>query len=206
MRVELFATIVLSATGATLASPFLSFPPVGKPVPPPAQKHSQSKTPSKRIPLVVSQFDSAPDGFATQAIGFNGQLFSPIIVKRGEPLELAVENRLENDETGIHIHGLFQNGTNYYDGVPGITQCPIGVNRTFSQFISTERQHGTYWYHSHHKAQYAKGLRSPFIILDPENEPYTKEYDDEYIVMFNEWYHARTPSDLLDPCKSQWSK
>lgn len=87
-----------------------------------------------------------------------------------------------------------------YDGVHGVTQCPIAPGSTFEYHFKTDSQHGTYWYHSHYRAQYAKGLASPFIIRDPANEPYTNEYSHEYIVMLHEWYHPRNPRDLLEHC------
>ena len=38
--------------------------------------------------------------------------------------------------------------------------------------------------------QYPDGLRSPFIIRNP-NEPYT--YDDEIVITFSDWYHKEMP-------------
>jgi iron transport multicopper oxidase len=38
--------------------------------------------------------------------------------------------------------------------------------------------------------QYPDGLRSPFIIHDP-NDPYT--YDDEFVITFSDWYHDEVP-------------
>ena len=35
---------------------------------------------------------------------------------------------------------------------------------------------GTYWYHSHYKAQYCDGLRGPLVIYDPD-DPNTRLYD-----------------------------
>lgn len=49
-------------------------------------------------------------------------------------------------------------------------------------------QPGTYWYHSHHNAQYPDGLRGPLIVHDPKF-PYQKEVDHELILTLSDWYH-----------------
>ncbi|XP_068969054.1 uncharacterized protein [Bombus flavifrons] len=43
-----------------------------------------------------------------------------------------VENAATGMEVTIHWHGIFQNGFQYYDGVPYVTQCPIASSSTFS--------------------------------------------------------------------------
>jgi iron transport multicopper oxidase len=43
--------------------------------------------------------------------------------------------------------------------------------------------------------QYPDGLRSPFIIHNPE-EPYL--YDEEIIITFSDWYHKEMPESILD--------
>ncbi|KAF0459157.1 multicopper oxidase [Gigaspora margarita] len=58
--------------------------------------------------------------------------------------------------TSIHYHGFFQRGTNWYDGVPEQSQCPIPNNTTFIYNFTVPDQSGTFWYHSHHLAH--KGL------------------------------------------------
>jgi len=54
----------------------------------------------------------------------------------------------------------------------------------------TVQQNGTYWIHSHVMGQYPDGLRSAFIIHNP-NEPYL--YDDEMVITFSDWYHNEMP-------------
>lgn len=153
---------------------------------------------AKVFNINVQKLDSAPDGFPSQMLVFNGSLVTPIIVDRGEDVTVVINN-LMDEETTIHYHGIFQNGTNWYDGVHGVTQCAIAPGSTFAYNFKTDYQSGTFWYHSHYRAQYAKGLASPLIIRDPNNDPYSKEYTNEYIVMLHEWYHARNPRDLLEP-------
>ncbi|CAG8720292.1 6370_t:CDS:2, partial [Acaulospora colombiana] len=89
-----------------------------------------------------------------------------------------------------HWHGIIQKGTNWYDGVPGVTQCPIPNGADFS-YVFTLQQSGTYWYHSHLLAQLADGLRGPMIIHDP-NDPNKDRYDYEYAMTVSDWYHTPT--------------
>ena len=42
--------------------------------------------------------------------------------------------------TSLHAHGLAFNGTNYYDGAVGVTQCSIPMNQTLSYAIDTSLQ------------------------------------------------------------------
>lgn len=53
-----------------------------------------------------------------------------------------VTNNLENNGTAIHWHGIRQKGSMEYDGVPGVTQCPIAPGDTLTyEFQAT--QYGT---------------------------------------------------------------
>lgn len=152
----------------------------------------------EKINLTLSKFTASPDGFETTYYGYNQELFHPIHVQKNSNLLIHLQNNMDEEST-VHFHGLFQNSTPFYDGPIGIAQCAIAPSSSFDYQFSTGNQHGTYWYHSHHRAQYAKGLRNPFIIHDPDNEPFTKDYDEEYVIMMSEWYHAPTTNDLLVP-------
>lgn len=55
---------------------------------------------------------------------------------------------MPDQSTSIHWHGLSQNGSQYYDGVPYVTQCPILPGATFRYNFVADRA-GTYFYHSH---------------------------------------------------------
>lgn len=65
-----------------------------------------------------------PDGlFERRVIGVNGKWPPPAIELNFEDtLVLNVNNQLGDVVTGLHTHGLFQNGTNYYDGPVGVVQ------------------------------------------------------------------------------------
>ncbi|RUS29517.1 Cupredoxin [Jimgerdemannia flammicorona] len=150
---------------------------------------SPSLAASRSYDFTVSKFAAAPDGFNVNVLGANRQLNVPIIVNKGDTISVKTTNNLD-EPTALHFHGIFQNGTNWYDGAAMVTQCPIQPNKTLTYTFKVDKQHGTYWWHSHHKSQYIQGLRGPLIVKDPANEPYTKDYDQEIIVSLADWYHT----------------
>jgi iron transport multicopper oxidase len=68
-----------------------------------------------------------PDGRATRpVIGINGQWPIPQIeVTKGDRVIVHAHNKLGNESTSLHFHGLYQNGTSQMDGPPGVTQCEV---------------------------------------------------------------------------------
>lgn len=81
------------------------------------------------------------------------------------------------------------------DGPVGVTQCDVPPGSTFTYNFTVE-QPGTYWYHSHSRAQYPDGLRGQFLVHDPEN-PYADQYDEEVAITISDWYHDEMPG-LMD--------
>ncbi|WEX90262.1 multicopper oxidase family protein [Sinorhizobium garamanticum] len=98
---------------------------------------------------------------------YNGTVPGPEIrLRQGERLRVAVDNALP-EETTIHWHGV--RVPNAMDGVPNLTQKPIGAGESFVyEFDATDA--GTFWYHPHHKSfeQVARGLYGPLIIEELE--------------------------------------
>ncbi|KAL1899946.1 hypothetical protein Cpir12675_001167 [Ceratocystis pirilliformis] len=138
----------------------------------------------------IGWVNANPDGaFERPVIGINGQWPVPAIVGNvGDDVVLHVTNKLLNQRTALHFHGLFMNGTVHMDGPTQITQCSIRPGRTFT-YRFTLQQPGTYWYHSHHRGQYPDGLRGPLIIHDPAS-PYVGVYDNELVLTLSDWYHS----------------
>ncbi|KAL4959704.1 oxidoreductase tpcJ [Aspergillus stella-maris] len=122
--------------------------------------------------LVAENVTLAPDGYERQMLAFNGTSPGPLIeADWGDELVIHVTNALEHNGTAVHWHGIWQRGTNQYDGVPGITQCPIPPGQTFTyRFRAT--QYGTSWYHSHFSLQLADGLYGPLVIHGPASANY----------------------------------
>lgn len=60
--------------------------------------------------------------------------------------------------------GLFQKGTPFMDGVPGVSQYPILPGGNFTYRFSIGNQYGLYWWHSHFRATYADSIRGPLLV------------------------------------------
>jgi iron transport multicopper oxidase len=156
---------------------------------------------TKSLGWNVAYTTANPDGqYERRVMGVNGQWPPPAIeLDYGDNLMLTVKNSLGDAVTGLHAHGLFQNGTNYYDGPAGVVQWYVASTSYFLNLFSgippgesltynfTVLQNGTYWIHSHVMGQYPDGLRTPFIIRNPK-EPY--QYDEDITVTVSDWYHA----------------
>lgn len=110
-----------------------------------------------------------------------------ITIDKGDRVQLYLTNGMNNTNTSLHFHGIFQNGSNSMDGVPFLTQCPIAPGNTMLYNFTVDDNVGTYWYHSHTDGQYEDGMKGLFIINDRENFPY--DYDEELSLSVSEWYH-----------------
>lgn len=142
----------------------------------------------------VSWVWANPDGaFPRPVIGINGQWPPPRIdATLGDTVIVDVFNSLGNQSTSLHFHGLFMNETSHMDGTSYVSQCAISPGSSF-RYEFKVKQPGTYWYHSHEKAQYPDGLRGLFIVNDPDS-PYRGQYDDEIVLSLSDWYHEQMPA------------
>ncbi|KAJ1900933.1 ferroxidase fet3 [Kickxella alabastrina] len=151
---------------------------------------------AKRIVLDwdLTYVQASPDNQSERrVIGVNGKWPPPTVhVSLGDTLIINAHNSLD-EATSLHTHGFFQNGTNFYDGAVGATECGIAPNSTYSYEINVT-QTGTYWIHSHYMAQYVDGLRTP-LISHPPKEHY--DYDKDIVVMLEAWY-SRSSRDIRD--------
>ncbi|CAJ0640737.1 2066_t:CDS:2 [Entrophospora sp. SA101] len=133
----------------------------------------------------------APDGYMREMTVINGEYPGPTIhVNKGDKIIVNVTNAIGAHCT-IHWHGLFQTGTNWFDGVPGISQCPIPNEKSYSYEFETGSQKGTFWYHSHFSTQAVDGMVGAFIVHDPE-DPYINEYDEEFIINISDHFHTQS--------------
>ncbi len=92
---------------------------------------------------------------------------SPPILEatQGDTHLIHAYNGLGDHPTALHSHGMFFNGTNYFDGAMGVTQCGIPPGETLDYHIDTSLNQGTFWIHGHHNGQYVDGLRSRKCLL-----------------------------------------
>ena len=95
----------------------------------------------------------------------------PIVLTRGEPVQITVVNRLE-EPTSVHWHGIELDS--YFDGVSGWSgeggriAPPVGARDSFVVRFTPPRA-GTFIYHSHfdEERQLSSGLYGPMIVLEP---------------------------------------
>ncbi|GMM36361.1 ferroxidase [Saccharomycopsis crataegensis] len=144
----------------------------------------------------VTYFYASPDGFNRTVVGLNNTWPCPDIhVNRGDRVLIYVTNKLPDQNTSLHVHGLFQHGSAQFDGPEMINQCPIPPNETMLYNFTVPDQAGAFWYHSHTKGQYGDGFRGAFIIHD-DTDTEVWDYDEEVVLTISEWYH--TLSGVLD--------
>jgi FtsP/CotA-like multicopper oxidase with cupredoxin domain len=112
------------------------------------------------------------DGTPQISFAINGQSPGPVIeCNWGDWVKIKVTNKLQNNATTIHWHGIHHKKTNDMDGVPGVSECAIvpGASKVYEFRASS---YGTAWYHSHLLAQYGDGIRGPMIIHGPATADY----------------------------------
>ena len=126
-------------------------------------------------------------GVQVAAYAFNSQVPGPRLrVTEGDQVRIVVTNHLP-EPTTVHWHGLIL--PNAMDGPSHITQEPIPPGGRFT-YEFTVRQHGTFFYHSHHEAdrQQALGLYGA-LIVDPREPSAAPAHDQEVVVQLQEWLH-----------------
>lgn len=66
----------------------------------------------------------------------------------GDNVLVTIENKMTDETTSIHWHGILMEGTPYMDGVPFLTQCPVNPGETFLVNF-TAVDWGTHYWHGH---------------------------------------------------------
>lgn len=133
------------------------------------------------------------DGFEKTIFSINRMIPGPSIqVCRNDYIIIDLQNEAEGLEASIHWHGIFQNGFQYFDGVPFLTQCPIPSTNTFRyQFVV--KNAGTHFYHSHISVHMIDGQYGSFIVRDsPLLNPFYNLYDidrPEHVMVISDWFH-----------------
>lgn len=133
---------------------------------------------------VAEQPWSPGDGIKpVRALTLNGGIPGPTLrFREGDTARIRVHNRLKNEETSIHWHGLLL--PNVQDGVPHVTTPPIqpGTTHTFEFPL---KHAGTYWYHSHTGLQEQRGVYGS-IVIEPKGGESAKA-DRDHVVVLSDW-------------------
>lgn len=137
--------------------------------------------------LTITNSTCNPDGHGARlCLLINGVYPGPTIrATWGDQLVINVHNKMEDNGTSIHWHGVRQYHSPGSDGVNGITECPLapGDSKTYSFQVT---QFGTSWYHAHYSSQYGDGVVGTMIFEGPASANY--DYD-LGIYPLNEWYY-----------------
>jgi FtsP/CotA-like multicopper oxidase with cupredoxin domain len=110
------------------------------------------------------------NGVSANAQAFNGTVPGPEFrLNVGDTVIVHFENRLDDEVTGIHWHGIEL--ANASDGTP-LTQNQVPPGGKFLYKFKVSRP-GIFWYHPHHHAstnQVFKGLIGSIIVKDANEE------------------------------------
>jgi manganese oxidase len=156
----------------------------------PARTGSEAVTswhPDRKLRLEISERSGAPryalqlyDAQAPSTASKPGLIGPPIVLTRGQPVEIEVVNRLK-DPTAIHWHGIELES--YYDGVPGWSGTPTQITPSIAPGTSffarmMPPRAGTFIYHTHwhDTSQLTNGLYGPLIVL-PAGEKFDPTSD-----------------------------
>ena len=128
-----------------------------------------NQTESTRYDLTVQNAQyGLTDTITKDMVSVSPDAPPPVLTGRqGQPMAVNVTNSLP-EYTAMHWHGL--RIPNAMDGVPYLTQVPIGESETYP-YAFTPPDAGTYWYHPHcmTMGQMARGLTGVLVIEEPVN-------------------------------------
>lgn len=153
---------------------------LGISVPPLKQTHEKPLWHAERkLQLIISERSGPPsyallvneDPHSTPTSTEPGLIGPPIVLMRGQPVEVEIVNKLRQP-TAIHWHGIELES--YYDGVPGWsgegTQITprIAPGTSFVAHMTPPRA-GTFIYHTHwhDPSQLTNAIYGPLIVLPP---------------------------------------
>ena len=137
----------------------------------------------------------------------NDQLPGPILIGyKNQRVLITVINDLGKEAITLHWHGQHVNGSQFMDGVPFVTQCPIqpGDRFVYDFYFFPA---GTYWYHSHQYDERSNGMYGALIVLDPDapTDPGYMDLPEQHTIAFFEWFPVNSddwieaPFTLPDP-------
>ncbi|MEM0949341.1 MAG: multicopper oxidase family protein [Pseudomonadota bacterium] len=134
----------------------------------PQGRRSLAATPDTEIEIRNARFSFLQDKTTLGLVSTRPDAPPPVIrMRRNMPYGASVTNRLEHFTT-MHWHGLRLQ--NKMDGVPYLTQFPIGQNERYDYELFSPDA-GTFWYHPHCMTmdQMALGLTGILIVEEDED-------------------------------------
>ena len=157
----------------------------------------------KEYDLTIAEQTVNITGKPVERITVNGKFVAPLLeFEEGDEAVIRVHNKLKNQDSSIHWHGLLLPGL--MDGVPGFNKFNgIAPNKTY-EYKFKVRQNGTYWYHSHSKGQEQDGLYGAFVIYPKDKTPLTaaEKTDKDYVVLLSD-FHNSTSDQIMKNIKKE---
>ncbi|MGK5735353.1 copper resistance system multicopper oxidase [Acinetobacter junii] len=157
----------------------------------------------KEYDLTIAEQTVNITGKPVERITVNGKFVAPLLeFEEGDEAVIRVHNKLKNQDSSIHWHGLLLPGI--MDGVPGFNKFHgIAPNKTY-EYKFKVRQNGTYWYHSHSKGQEQDGLYGAFVIYPKDKTPLTaaEKTDRDYVVLLSD-FHNSTSDQITKNLKKE---
>ncbi|WP_026472003.1 copper resistance system multicopper oxidase [Alkanindiges illinoisensis] len=157
----------------------------------------------KEYDLTIAEQTVNITGKPVERITVNGKFVAPLLeFEEGDEAVIRVHNKLKNQDSSIHWHGLLLPGI--MDGVPGFNKFNgIAPNKTY-EYKFKVRQNGTYWYHSHSKGQEQDGLYGAFVIYPKDKIPLTaaEKTDKDYVVLLSD-FHNSTSDQIMKNLKKE---
>ena len=157
----------------------------------------------KEYDLTIAEQTVNVTGKPLKRITVNGKFVAPLLeFEEGDEAVIRVHNKLKNQDSSIHWHGLILPGI--MDGVPGFNQFDgIAPNQTY-EYKFKVRQNGTYWYHSHSKGQEQDGLYGPLVIYPKDKAPLTagEKVGRDYVVLLSD-FHNSTSGQIMKNLKKE---
>jgi iron transport multicopper oxidase len=90
----------------------------------------------------VTWVRAAPDGFERSVIGINNQWPCPDIrASVGDTVVINLTNKLGNQTTGLHFHGINQISTSWMDGASMVSQCPVPPDMKMTYTFTVSSSH-----------------------------------------------------------------
>ncbi len=180
--------------------------PVGAPLSGLAKLVNQSNAPAvfeATIEAGIASHEFVP-GMATQVLAYNGSVPGTMIeVFEGDHVKIAFKNRIPDQASTIHWHGLEVPADQ--DGNP-TNPVASGSDRIY-EFTIPEGSAGSYWYHPHPHGQTSeqvyRGLAAPFIVRS-KNDPLPTELGDTVLFISSVSLNAdgtiaeNTAADLMN--------
>jgi FtsP/CotA-like multicopper oxidase with cupredoxin domain len=122
------------------------------------------------LPVGATTAEIMPSLQTAAMMGYGTAGPSVLHLTQGQHHLIHVQNQLE-EVTTVHWHGL--RGPNAEDGVPYLTQLPIGVSEDYTYDL-LPKDAGTFWFHPHCNTleQIARGLAGVVVVHGPDDAHY----------------------------------